>query len=293
MQFPASTSNSPYFAPEEIAQSLNHLPSAPLILQRLNQLVFSGSLSLTQMGKLIRLDPGLSAQVLRLGLELSEERGMRCHCVEDAINLIGFERVHLLAAEVGDAQALSLPLGAYGLDADEAWRESISCALAAELLAEHTGDDISDAYTIGLLHNVGMWAINSWVSQHEPGLTFTPRGALRNYVECERSLLGCTQAEVGAHLLASWHFPRAVFDPVQWQQTPLGSGGYQRMACLLHVAKWLRTVVCTDAEQVPPPMPDAVILRPLRLTAERLGRMVIEVRVRLGICRNLIELQAA
>ncbi len=293
MKLPASSSNSPHISPEEIAHSLQHLPSAPLILQRLNQLVFSGSLSLSQMGKLIRLDPGLSAQILRLGLELSDARGMRCHCVEDAINLIGFNRVHAIAAEIGDAQALSFPLSAYGLDADEAWRESISCALAAELLAEHTGDDISDAYTIGLLHNVGMWALNAWVTQHERGLTFTPRGPLRSYVECERSLLGCTQADVGAQLLAAWHFPRAIFDPVQCQQTPLASCGYQRMACLLHVAKWLRTVVCNEAELAPPPMPDALILNPLRLTAERLGRMVIEVRVRLGICRNLIELKAA
>ncbi len=293
MRYPASTSKQPHVAPEEIAQALDHLPSAPLILQRLNQLVFSGSLSLSQMGKLIRLDPGLSAQVLRLGHELSEERGMRCHCVEDAINLIGFERVHALAAEIGDAQALSLPLTAYGLDADEAWRESISCALAAEIIAEQTGEDISEAYTIGLLHNVGMWAINSWVSQNEPGLTFTPRSVTRNYVDCERNLLGCTQAEVGAHLLAGWHFPRAIFDPVHWQHTPLGSCGYQRMACLLHVAKWLRNVVCTESDQVPPPMPAPMLLQPLRLDAERLGRMVIEVRVRLGICRNLIEAQAA
>jgi len=82
-------------------------------------------------------------------------------------------------------------------------------------------------------------------------------------------------------------------EPIHWQNAPHCSAGYSRMACLLKAAKWLRTVVCTEDDFYAPPLPDAVVLRPLRLTPERLMRLVVEVRIRLGEVRNLVEAVAA
>lgn len=278
---------------EEVAAGLNSLPSAPRVLPQLYTLLRSGDPTLQQVSSLLRLDPGLTARVLKMGNDFSAARGEHCLSVEDAINGVGFNAIHAMVSEVADAQVFSRPLSLYGLDAEESWRWSISCALAAEVLAEHTGEDMSVAYTVGLLHGAGMVAIDEAVSAVEPTLIFAPRAFPREFADAERALLGFTHADVAAAMLRSWNFPVTIVEPIRWQHTPLGSAGYARMACLLHAAKWLRAVVCVEEGGETPQMPPAILLQSLRLSPEKLAKLVIEVRLKLGSVRNLLEFMAA
>ena len=280
-------------SPEEVAAELPNLPSAPNVLPRLCGLMQEEEVSLQELSSLLRLDPGLTARVLRMGNLLAAAQGKYCFTVEDAINLIGFNRIAAMIEAVAKSQIFARPVSLYGLDAEEWWRWSVSCALAAELLAEHTSEDINVAYTMGLLHSVGIVAIDEWALNKAPSLIFMPRGVLGEFIESERALLGCTQADVGAAMLRQWGFPAIMVEPLRWQYAPHGSAGYSRLACLLNAAKWLRTVVCSEDGCRPPPLPDAVVLRPLRLTPERLVRFVVELRIRLGEVRNLVEAVAA
>ncbi|MFT3867289.1 MAG: HDOD domain-containing protein [Nibricoccus sp.] len=280
-------------SPEEIAGMLSHLPSAPNVLPRLSELMHEENLSLQDVSRLLRLDPGLTARVLGLGFQRASIRGAQCTTVEDAINLIGLNPIVAMISQVAKAQVLARPVNLYGLDADELWRWSVSCALSAELLAELTGEDKGVAYSAGLLHAAGVVAIDEWALQRAPSLLFMPRDVVSDFTASERALLGCTQAEVGAALLQRWEFPATLVEPIRWQNAPHGSAGYARMACLLNAAKWLRTVVCAEDDFRTPALPDAVVLRPLRFTPERLMRLVVEVRIRLGEVRNLVEALAA
>jgi HD-like signal output (HDOD) protein len=294
VMYQASGSTDPFHpSAEEVASVFDALPSAPNVLPRICGLLHEEHVSLQQLGTMLRLDPGLTARVLHLANELSAARGESCVLVEDAINRIGFDRICSLVAYVAKAQVFSRAASLYGIDAEELWRWSIACALGAEVLAESTGEDPSVAYTLGLLHSMGIVAIDEWALQHAPTLMFMSRGVMCEFVESERALLGFTQAEVGAAMMRRWSFPAIMSEPLRWQYTPHGSAGYARQACLLHAAKWLRSAVCAHDADRPPPLPDPLVLHPLRLTAERLARLVVEVRIRLGEVRNLVEPLAA
>lgn len=280
-------------SPEEVAAVISHLPSAPNVLPRLCRLLHEEDVSLQELSGFLRLDPGLTARVLQVGNQIASARGQHCLSLDDAINQIGFNRISSMVGQVAKAQIFSRPVGLYGLDAEEMWRWSISCALAAEMLALQAGEDLSTAYTVGLLHNVGIVAIDEWVARNVPSLQFMPHSVLCGFVESERALLGCTQAEVGAAMLRQWGLPVTIVEPLRWQNAPHGSAGYSRMACLLTAAKWLRNVVCTEDDHDTPPLPDGVVLRPLRLKPEQLARYVVELRIRIGQVRNLVEAIAA
>jgi HD-like signal output (HDOD) protein len=277
----------------QVAAGVQYLPSAPHVLPQLYTLLRVGEPTLQQAAALLRLDPGLTARVLQLGNQRGAARGEHCFGVEDAINAIGFETIRTMVERVADEQIFARPLSLYGLDAEEFWRSSISCALAAEMLAQITGEDADMAYLVGLLHGAGMVAIDQAVAEFEPTLTFAPRTFPREFADAERAFLGFTHAEVGATLLRAWSFPVTIIEPVRWQHAPLGSSGYARMACLLHAAKWLRAVVCADEEAAGSPLPASVILQPLRMTPEKLARLVVELRLKLGSVRNLVEFLAA
>lgn len=277
----------------EVAAKLRSLPSAPRVLPQLYTLLRDSEPTLQQVSALLRLDAGLTSRILQKGNRLFAARGDHCLSVEDAINAVGFDAIHSLVSQVADEQIFSRPIGLYGLDAEEFWRRSISCALAGEVIAEHAGEDVDTAYMAGLFHEVGMVAVDEAVSCDEPALTLVPKPLPREFADAERAMLGFTHAEVGSAVLRQWNFPVTIVEPVRWQYTPLASAGYARMACLLHAAKWLRAVVCAEGDLPAPPLPVDAILHPLRLTGERLARLVVHVRVKLGSARAKVDFVAA
>ena len=272
----------------DIVQALQHLPSAPKVLPRLTQLLNDANSSINEIVALVRLDPGIAARVLQVANSVYYGKGLRVCSVDEAVLRLGYDQVYQMVSYASASQILIRPLAVYGIEADELWKQAVACALAAETLATLVGEDRNIAYTVGLLHGVGMVAINEWAIQHPPVLMFMHKGLPFEYVESERALTGLSQAEVGAALLEQWDFPVAMCSPVRWQYAPLGSPGHIRMAALLQVAKWIRSVVCSPDE--PFTVPESYIIQPLRLGTAQLRRAIGEVRLRLIAVRHLLEI---
>jgi HD-like signal output (HDOD) protein len=265
--------------PEIIARSLRHPPSAPRVLPLLKLHLENVNTSVHQIVDLIRLDPGIAARVLQVGNSALHSRGSRCYTVDMAVQRIGFTHIYEIVANAVAEQVLVRPLTAYALEADELWNLSITCGIAAELIAEMRGEDPNIAYTLGLLHGVGMVAIDQWLQRHQPTVGFFAKCYPREYSESERVLIGCTHAEVGAEVLRGWDFPGEMAEPLRWQYNPLDSLAHRRMSSLLYAAKWVRSRVCFDDHRKPQP-PEARLLAPLNLTVFSLERLVATVRDR-------------
>lgn len=275
--------------PEDIVREVKHLPSAPKVLPRLKQLLGDGNSAMHEIVALVRLDPGIAARVLQVANSAYFSKGVRCFTVEEAVNRVGYDQIYELVSYAVASQVLVRPLEIYSIEADELWTMSVSCALGAEVLAEHTGQDRNVAYTIGLLHCVGMVALDEWALRSGQPLHFRPRGFPREAVEAERAILGFTQAETGAALLTHWEFPESISEPVRWQYTPRSSAGHAVMASLLYASKWIRSAVCAPTVSARPPMPEALYLKPLHLTPSALIGMAVDVRRRLRALSSLLD----
>lgn len=274
------------FTPDDIVRDVRHLPSAPKVLPRLKFLLCDANSEMKEIVALIRLDAGIVARVLQVANSAYYAKGERCHTIDEAVNRVGYAEVYELVSYAVASQVLVRPLAVYGLEADELWKLSVAGALAAEMLAIHTHQDRAVAYTIGLLHCVGMVAIDEWALRNARGLTFKIAGYPREAVEAERATFGFTQAETGAALLRHWAFPPAMTEPVRWQYAPRASASQARMACLLSAAKWLRSAVCSKGKLAPP---ESAHLQPLGLGPVALEAMVPELARRLVAVGTLLE----
>jgi HD-like signal output (HDOD) protein len=141
---------------------------------------------------------------------------------------------------------IAQPLLAYKRDAQATWRESLSCAFAAELLANRLGEDTAVAYMCGLLHGVGRLAINKCLTTSgEPGRTLVDGGFPSDFSGSELALFGFTQADVGATMLQKWTFAADNIEPIRHQYDPLAAEEpHDRMSAILYGARFLRTAVC-------------------------------------------------
>lgn len=260
---------------DEVVRGLEHLPSAPRVLPRLKHLLCDGNTAMSDVVEMIRLDPGIAARVLQFGNSAYFSHGLRCYTVDEAVHRVGYDQIYELVATAVASQVIVRPLAAYNLEADDLWANSIACALAAESLAEHLNADRNIAYTIGLLHSLGMVAIDEWVARHQPGLRFVSRGLPLESCEAERSALGFHQAEAGASLLRLWAFPQVMSEPVRWQYLPSGTSAHFQLAALLHAAKWLRSTVLHP--EIAHPAIQSSLMTRLKLTPAKLDKLAIEV----------------
>lgn len=275
--------------PEDVVREVKHLPSAPKVLPRLKQLLGDGNSAMHEIVALVRLDPGIAARVLQVANSAYFSKGVRCVTVEEAVNRVGYDQIYELVSYAVASQVLVRPLDSYGVDADELWKASVACALAAETLAERTGQDRAVAYTIGLLHCVGMVAIDEWALRQKQGILFRSGGFPREAIESERAILGFTQADAGATLLQHWEFPETMAEPVRWQYTPRASAAHLRMSALLWTAKWVRSTVCAPSVSARPAVPDSVLLQPLGLVSSALPAVVRDVTQQLRAVSSLLE----
>jgi HD-like signal output (HDOD) protein len=271
--------------PEDIVREVKHLPSAPKVLPRLKQLLCDGNSAMHEIVSLIRLDPGIAARVLQVANSAYFSKGVRCLTVDEAVNRVGYDQIYELVAYAVASQVLVRPLVVYGIEADDLWRMSVAGALSAEVLADRTGQDRNVAYTVGLLHCVGMVAIDEWALRNTCALVL-PVGAFpREATEGERAALGFTQADAGGALLRHWGFPSSIVEPVRWQYAPRASASQARMSTLLHAAKWIRNAVCGQR----PPLPEAMQLQPLGLAPAALNALARDVAGRLAEVSLLLD----
>jgi HD-like signal output (HDOD) protein len=292
MAVPILTSKNSPLTPEQVVRELRHLPSAPKVLPKLKRLLSDGNSSMTEIVQLIHLDPGISAKVLQTANSAYYSKGTRCSNVDDAVNRVGYDQVYELVAYAVASQVLVRPLESYQIEPDQMWLSAVACGLAAETLAELTGEERDIAYTAGLLHGVGMIAIDDWLIRNHPGLRLSNHGLPREACENERALLGFTQAEAGAALLRHWDFPVGMSEPVRWQYFPRSTAGHQRMACLLHAAKWVRATICAPTPVAMPSPLDPWLLQPLRLGNKQLENCASDVQAQLADITSLLDSSA-
>jgi putative nucleotidyltransferase with HDIG domain len=233
---------------------------------------------MSEVVEMVRLDPGIAARVLQFGNSAYFSHGLRCYTVDEAVNRVGYDQIYELVATAVASQVLVRPLHTYGMEVDELWEHSIACALATEALATQVGADRNIAYTIGLLHSIGMVAIDAWAVRHRPNLRLVSQGLPLETCEPERNALGFHHAEAGATLLRLWAFPQVMSEPVRWQYLPNGTAAHFQFASLLYIAKWLRSAVVHPA--IAQPRPHAALLGKLNLTNRHLDQLVGEVDAR-------------
>src|SRR5258708_817734 len=278
----------PKITPELVVEGLHQLPSAARVLPRLKHLLCDTNSSMYEIVDLIRFDPGIAARVLKLGNSAYYNRGgARCVRVEEAVYMVGYERIYELVAYAVVAEMLLKNLTLYKIEADEMWKRAVSCAFAAEALATLCDLETDTAYTLGLLHGIGMVALNNWARNHYPDNVLVSKGLPTEYIASENALFGFHQGEVGAALLRYWDFDESLWQPVRWQYAPRNSRDYAPMATLLHIAKWLRCKAC-DEYNTPPPQPDSALFQALRLNPRKLNSVIVSSRTRFDSISKLL-----
>jgi putative nucleotidyltransferase with HDIG domain len=184
-------------------------PPFPAVAVQLIQQMQNPDVSASEVGKLIELDPSLTASLLRL--VNSPFFGMRRQIagVSDAVMVLGMGAVRRMVMSL----AVVTPLRKADVNPEFArlqWHHTVSCAALARRLIEDDSAASELAFTAGLLHDMGQVHLlqahgAAYVALHAD----MPGGDVRP-LEIER--FGHAHDVLGADLLESWGLPQSIAD---------------------------------------------------------------------------------
>jgi len=222
----------------EILSQVKSVPSMPAVVLKLREYLQNPEVNFGDLAKVIEYDPGLTANVLQLANSAYFGWAREIASVKESITRLGTKRIFQMVLCMSVAPLVRKPVRGYELDPEELWKHSIGTAICAEQLAiKRKLPEASDAFTVGLLHDVGKVVLGTFVEiDDEPIREIVELDHLA-FDEAERMVLGIDHAEVAGILLQDWNLPEQVVSAARWHHDPRQADPeYQRLTDLVHVA---------------------------------------------------------
>ena len=235
--------------PADLEAYAREMPIATAVLPRLQALLLAEETSISDVVDLVMLDPSLALRVMQAASGL-RRTSRPARSLAEALERLGADNVYRVTAAYALGRFLNRPLRSYCIGPTEYWRRSLACALAMVDLAPANGLDERVAYTVGLLHALGMLFIDRHLRcVGAPHLRFDAQ-APGLWPKAEVMLTGMNHARAAAFVLRAWNFSEEIVEPIEHQLRPGAATRYRAMASLLAEA---RTVAAELVAKLPPP----------------------------------------
>lgn len=202
---------------DEMVAGVAELRPLPAVAFRVLELSDDGKFSAHELASLIASDQALTSKILRLANSPFYGFARRITTVRDAVVLLGFRAVRqstLAACVVGDGRRST------SIDYDAFWQFCVATGMLAEVLARTEGRYQDQAFTAGVLHQVGVLALDQFRTDLLRGVVDrTASGVARQ--AAERDILGFTTAELGGALAEHWGFPPELVSAIGGHTRPI------------------------------------------------------------------------
>lgn len=208
------------------------LPPAIGIFGRLEALLKKPDTDLEQIVDLVKVDSALTFQIIRLGNSAFYGLKNRCDSLEEAVGRIGFRDIHSLVGLVAARHACQHDLLSYQVPARRFWENSVATSQLMAAFAARNGTDERNAYSTGLLRNLGRIVINNYA-----GAVRYPGPAVAQVLHIwEMDTYQVSAADVGAMLLEHWRFSPDTVAAVRGHYDPATSVESPMVTAMLHLA---------------------------------------------------------
>lgn len=202
------------------------------LLKRLND----PNSTANDIADIIRLDPGLTARILRIVNSAYYSFQCTIVTVPHAITVLGANDLKNLilatsAVDVFDRIPSQL------VDMSDFWHHSIYCGLIARQLAKLSRVCFAEElFVAGLLHDIGKLIIYNQSPTEAQQILEQSHNNPDNIITIERKILGFSHAEVSATLFQLWNLPTMLIETARNHHNPLKNSTANIETTIIHIA---------------------------------------------------------
>ncbi len=224
-----------------ITEHIEALPTLPEVIVKLMAATSDPDSSAEDVTEILVRDPALSAQILKIVNSAAFGMYERIGDLNQAIVLLGFNRIRDLALTAGVIRLLKAKKSAH-FDFRKLWVHSIVVAQLSSQIAKSLQTVRPElAYVAGLLHDVGKIIMYRYDPNMFLELVQLARNEHVSLAEVEKRVLDTDHCEVGAWLAEGWNFPVELIGGIRHHENPDKMKAYI-YAGVCHVAIYLGTV---------------------------------------------------
>ncbi len=189
---------------DELLEQAGRLHSAPSIAIKIVEITSIPDFAIKDVVRCLEHDPALAGSILRLVNSAHFGLGRQVSSIQQAVAFLGRRSLRLAVISFGIVQHLTrdMPKQLYDLY----WRQSLTMASAARLCAQRIRTDADEAFTVGLMADLGMLLFAQVHGMEYVKLAMAATNS-EDLISSERERFGYDHAAVTARLLDRWHLP--------------------------------------------------------------------------------------
>lgn len=203
--------------PDTVVRALEDLGAQRAVAIRVLYVADDPNARASDLAAVVAGDPVLTAQVMRLANSAYYGLSGRVGSAEFAVSVLGFALVRCVAA----THAIG-GIGTGGGPSSDFWSEAGMVAAATAEAGSMMGVPRPEAFSLGLLHDLGRAVLRGIDPQACQAISEAPGPEHEQFrLALEDRAFGMDHAAVGAVVLEAWRFPEPIVEAVATHHQPL------------------------------------------------------------------------
>jgi len=205
---------------QELQQGINDIPPlSPVVVDVLDFLNSSDEVDFSILESKIIQEPGLTGRILNLSNSSFFGMPGAIGSLKDACLVLGINAIRNLV--ISSAMMEKFPSNSgKNLDLEGLWKHAVGTAAAAKVLAKHVHLDEEQAFTAGLLHDIGKMILDAHFSEQYAKVIAYQEENECLIGEAEEKIIGTDHSEVGAMVAESWNLPAEITNSISLHHSP-------------------------------------------------------------------------
>jgi putative nucleotidyltransferase with HDIG domain len=233
---------------ESALARVKDLPVMPEVAAKVMQLKESGrEVSFRDLEGMIKVDPGLTAKILKIANSALYARQREVTNLQTAITLLGFQNIRSLIMLLTASRMF--PRMTRTSFQPAFWRHSIVSAFLSRNLVLRCakGSPAEEAFIAGLLHDIGQAVLfNADPEKYAQALEAEKLGALE-LEGIEEQMFGANHRQIGGAVLRKWNFPSLYSDVAEEHETLNITSPHKTVIIMVSVACLLSEVIAAGS----------------------------------------------
>ncbi len=201
---------------DQLLRESERIEPVPQVIHQLMGLVDDPEVPVSEITELILYEPVVTANLLKLANSAAFGFKKKVDSVHDAVVLLGLRRLVEIVLLNSVTRPLKSAHQGYGLEEGHLWKQSVSCALMANAIAEAIeAPEKHMVFTAALLKDIGVIVLDRYMGQAMTRIRKAMEADDLSLIAAERQVLGIDHAQLGGRIAGNWNFSATLVNTIQ------------------------------------------------------------------------------
>jgi putative nucleotidyltransferase with HDIG domain len=206
---------------DDIQNTIENIKPIPQTALKIFRMFRDNRYGISDITRTLSRDQVLGGQTLKLCNSAIFAGTVKIDTLKDAVLLLGEDMLVKSVITAAVNSYYDQTGTGYSLCRGGLFFHAVGVAMTAEKIAIRTGKVAGEnAYTAGLLHDIGKVILDQYISDYSPLFFRNLSIEKESFLTSEKKLLGITHCEVGALLAKKWQFPTGLSRVIRHHHHP-------------------------------------------------------------------------